>query len=166
MAGCRIQQMKIEISNQQQRYRIPKAPLKKFAQWIMQRVQALNSRCTWSELSVVLMDDQGIARLNETHLGAHRPTDVISFAYPAIPGENDGYTGEIIVNVERAATAGPRYNGVSEELALYVAHGCHHLTGATDETPSQRARMRRVERRWLQEAGQSGLIKRLTVQPA
>ncbi len=132
----------------------------------MRRVQTLNSMCTWTELSVVLTDDRGIARLHETHLGARRATDVISFAYPPVPGETGGYTGEVIVNVERAVTAGPRYNGTAEELALYVAHGCHHLTGATDDTPAQRSHMRRVERRWLKEAHTAGLLKALTIHPA
>lgn len=131
----------------------------------MRRVQALNNMRTWTELSVVLTDDRGITRLNKTHLGARRPTDVISFAYPPVSGATDQYTGEVIVNVERAATIGPRYKGAAEELALYVAHGCHHLSGATDKTPLQRSRMRRVEERWLNETDTAGLLKAISIRP-
>jgi len=131
----------------------------------MRRVQALDTSMTWDELSLVLMDDRGIARVHEAHLGAHRATDVISYAYPPGPGETLGWTGEVIVNVEQAVREGPRHNGAAEELALYIAHGCHHLTGAEDRTPLLRARMRRIERRWLQKAADAGLLEPIVIQP-
>ena len=131
----------------------------------MQQVQALDATMIWDELSLVLMDDRGIAHVHEAHLGSPRPTDVISFAYPPSPGDSGGHTGEVIVNVERAARVGPRYQGVTKELALYIAHGCHHLTGAEDHTPELRTRMRRIERGWLKAAAAAGLIESLTVQP-
>ncbi len=120
----------------------------------------------WQELSLVLMDDPGMARVHEAHLGAHRPTDVISFVYPPMPGTDAGHTGEVLVNVERAANEGPKHQGASEELALYIAHGCQHLIGAEDHTPLLRARMRRVERRWLRKAAAAGLITPLALRPA
>ena len=45
------------------------------------------------------------------------------------------------------------------ELALYLAHGCDHLTGADDATPAGRARMRRRELGWLRELALTRLIR-------
>lgn len=132
----------------------------------MRQVQRLDKTMIWDELSLVLMDNRSIARLHDRYLGDERATDVISFAYPPEPGAGTGYTGEIFVNVERAVTVGPSHNGVVQELALYVAHGCHHLTGADDHTPQLRARMRRVDLRWLRRAEADGLLNNWSIQTA
>jgi ssRNA-specific RNase YbeY (16S rRNA maturation enzyme) len=44
---------------------------------------------------------------------------------------------------------GPQHDGADAELALYIAHGFDHLSGADDNTPARRAAMRRTEMRWL-----------------
>jgi ssRNA-specific RNase YbeY (16S rRNA maturation enzyme) len=69
---------------------------------------------------------------------------------------------EVVVNVERAVRAGPRYGGPSRELARYLAHGCQHLGGATDGDRAGRARMHRRERAWLAEAEGLHLLDGLT----
>ncbi len=103
----------------------------------------------WGEISVVLTDDEGITGPNREFFGKNRPTDVISFRYDPIPGEDAGATGDLIVNVECALREGPAHDGVNAELALYIAHGFDHLSGADDDTPQKRAAMRRTEKRWL-----------------
>lgn len=105
----------------------------------------------WDDISIVLADNAGITSLNEAHLGKAENTDVLSFCYPPIPGENNQFTGEIIVNVQLAAKEGERRSGMSasRELALYIAHGCDHLYDETDYEQSGRQRMRRRELRWL-----------------
>ena len=90
-------------------------------------------------------------------------TDVLSFDYAPLPGETDTPSAEIVVNVERARRVGPRYGGVDRELALYIAHGCNHLTGADDSTIRDRERMRRRERRWLTAARENGLLEGLII---
>jgi ssRNA-specific RNase YbeY (16S rRNA maturation enzyme) len=123
-------------------------------------------------LSVVLTDDAGIARVNQCHLNHTGPTDVISFRLDPLPGENVcTCSGEIFVNVEMAvrwvhrwheahlrrgrgsASTASRTWDADQELALYLAHGCDHLTGATDSDPLGRRRMRRREMAWLRRAG-------------
>lgn len=120
---------------------------------LMDRVARIDRRSRWHELSVVLMDDAGIASLNQRYLGSRAATDVLSFRY-AIPCE-DGprASGEVAVNVDCALREGPRRGGASRELALYIAHGCNHLAGRTDRTREQQKRMRATERRWLREIG-------------
>lgn len=113
----------------------------------------------WGEMTVVLVDDAGSHEVNRVQLGHDYPTDVISFNYAPIPGEAaDGCSGEIVVNAEQACRMGRRYGGAAHELALYIAHGCDHLTGGDDSTPVQRRQMRRRELRWVKEAQNAGLL--------
>ena len=105
----------------------------------------------WSDISVVLTDDAGITKINRDFLRHNRATDVISFTYSPGPGEA-APSGELFVNVERAVQRGTKRWPAARELALYLAHGCDHVSGATDDTPRQGARMRRRELRWLREA--------------
>jgi rRNA maturation RNase YbeY len=110
---------------------------------------------------LVLTDDAGMTPLNRAFFGKNRPTDVISVAYPPLPGRPGSGLNEVYVNVERAAQVARSPGHRARELALYVAHGIHHLTGASDHTPALRARMRREELAWLNEAGRLGLVAKL-----
>lgn len=102
----------------------------------------------WEEVTLLLTDDIGMTRFNREFFGKDRPTDVISFRCEPVPGE-PGTTGDLIVNVDCAVREGPRHDGIHTELALYIAHGFNHLSGANDDTPARRATMRRTEMRWL-----------------
>ena len=133
--------------------------------WLMQEVEAMDPEKTWSEVSLVIIGHVGIAAIHAAYLGSHQETDVISFAYPPAPPAVGGYTGEVIVNIERVMEEGPRHRGVAWEWALYIAHGCQHLTGAEDHTPALKARMRRVENRWLKKAAAMELIEPLHPRP-
>ncbi len=109
---------------------------------------------------MVLVDDDVMRQINRTSRDRDAVTDVISFAYAPAPGMSTD-AGEVIVNVEQAVREGPQHEGIPHELALYMAHGCHHLAGATDDTPHRRRHMRRVEESWIREAAQRNLIERL-----
>ncbi len=132
----------------------------------MDQVQKLDPDHTWSGLSLALTDHPQMIDVHAEFLGAARTTDVISFAYSPHPPATTGYTGDVIVNVEQAMEVGPREAGVAHELALYIAHGCHHLTGADDSTPALRRRMRRIELDWLRQAGELGLIDPILTLPS
>ena len=99
------------------------------------------------------MDDEGITQTNREYFGKNRPTDVISFRYDSVPGENTAWSGDLIINVDRAVQVGPEHKGIDYELALYIAHGFDHLAGAEDDTDAKRKKMRSTETAWLREAG-------------
>jgi rRNA maturation RNase YbeY len=90
-------------------------------------------------------------------------TDVFSFRYPALPGEEPGVSGEVVVNVEEACRQGARRSRSSpqRELALYIAHGFHHLAGADDNTPARRRAMIRTEWRRVAAAARSVPLEEL-----
>ncbi len=118
----------------------------------MSRVQALEPGRPWTMLSICLTNDEGIRPLKRDYFGLDQSTDVVSFAYEPMPGHPEGWTGEIIVNAECALREGPRHHGADYELAFYIAHGCHHLSGADDADASSRDAMHRIEQQWLAEA--------------
>ena len=113
---------------------------------------------SWSEVCVVLTDDEGIIPANREYFGKERPTDVISFRYDPIPGEEEGFSGDLIINVDRAVQVGPDQNGADYELALYIAHGFDHLSGAEDDTPEKKQAMLNTETAWLEEIGELKLF--------
>lgn len=78
-------------------------------------------------LSIALLDDAGIAGINESYLSHTGPTDVISFplAQPGAP-----LVGDIYIGAEQARRQAAEY-GVSEteELVRLVVHGTLHVLG-------------------------------------
>lgn len=148
--------MNIDISNPQQDIPLDEEALRRYAHWIMERVQHLHRAFHWTELSLVLTDDS-IRGLNREWFGKDTVTDVISFAYPD-EGFGTGDTGEVIVNVRQALEEGRLRASPDTELALYIAHGCHHLTGAEDDTPARKQAMLRLERAWVHRATEKNLL--------
>ena len=133
----------------------------RISSWLADRILEPSQRAGRSELTLILTDDDGITPINQAAFGKAGATDVISFAYPPRQRGCVAFMGEVVVNAERAWTLGPRHNGADRELALYIAHGIQHLTGASDHTAILRARMRRKERAWLNQAGKEGLLQGL-----
>lgn len=134
------------------------AKLRKLAAHLLELAAKEFPRLAISELSIALLDDEGIAPVNEQYVKHSGATDVITFALAPPPGSTVG-AGEIIINLQRALEEARRRRGKPErELAWYLAHGIDHLTGATDRTAAQRATMHRREKRWLNAAAKAGLI--------
>ena len=124
----------------------------------MGQAQELEPTRCWTDISLVLMDDESITEVNASHLNKREPTDVISFTYEPMPGADEGYSGEVIVNVQRAQEEGAARGSASRELALYIAHGCLHLTGANDDTEKAREAMAIQQDIWLTDADKLGLL--------
>ncbi len=142
--------MRVEIVHSTRGFRTSRRALRTLAERFALRLAARTPRRRWEDISLILLDDAGIAAANRACFRRDRPTDVISLTYrPA--GRGGGWRGDILVNVERARQQGRRYGGAARELALYIAHGFDHLSGADDDTPRRRAAMRRRENRWLRE---------------
>jgi rRNA maturation RNase YbeY len=136
---------------------VPPAALRALVHFLMARARRADPARDWGELHVILTDNTGILDYNRASFGRDTVTDVITMTYAPAPGM-PGWSGELIVNAELARELGPRYGGAGRELALYLAHGCNHLTGGLDDTPDERRQMRRRELRWLAAAAKAGLI--------
>ncbi len=141
--------------------RVSTPALRRCAAYFLSRAAERGLRV--EDLSIALTDDAGIAPLNRQFVGHEGPTDVISFLLATPPG-HVAATGEVILNVEQALREARRRRlDPSRELAWYLAHGIHHLTGADDSTPAKRAAMHRVERDWVAAAAKQRLPHNLLV---
>jgi len=90
--------------------------------------------CRGAQISIALVDDAEIARLNETYLQHEGPTDVLSFD---LNGDIEAgrVDGEIVASAETAQrVAGERGGNPAMELLLYLVHGTLHLLGYDDAT--------------------------------
>ena len=126
--------MIVEVRNRQRAHRVNVARLKKLA-------TGFNSK--FDTLSIVLVNDAEMARLNVQYHHTRGATDILTFDY----GEGQA---ELIISVQRAVAQARRFRTTpAREVALYVVHGLLHLHGYDDHTPRQRAHMRAAERRWL-----------------
>jgi probable rRNA maturation factor len=149
----------IAITNRQSQLTVSEA----FLDDAVRRVLAAEQVAA-AEISLAIMDDAEIQRVNREYLDHDCPTDVISFlledeqaasAPTPAPGSPRGagrrLDGEVIVSGETALrTAGALGWNPQHELLLYVVHGLLHLCGYDDLTETERPRMRTREREMLQ----------------
>lgn len=91
------------------------------------------------EVSLLLVDRETIATMNERHLGKPGVTDVLAFPID-LPGETPpdvpAVLGDVMLCPDVAATQGERAgHGLRGELELLVVHGILHLLGWDHDTP-------------------------------
>jgi len=95
------------------------------------------------ELSVLLLDDEGIRKLNKFHLKRNRPTDVISFP------QDEGLTGpcgcillgDVVISLETAQRqAFQSGKPLKDEFAFLLIHGVLHLLGYDHEGSARERR--------------------------
>ena len=107
-------------------------------------------------VSVAVVDDPAIHRLNREFLQHDYPTDVLSFL---LEREGDQLEGEVIVSSDTAVRSAAQYGWTPEnELLLYVIHGTLHLVGYDDLQPELLAEMRRHEQHYLGHFGLAASI--------
>ena len=102
------------------------------------------------ELSVVVVDDRTMRKINRIYAKKNTATDVLSFDY-----------GEIIINYSLAVKQA-RQHGLtaSREIALLFTHGLLHILGFDHKRAKDKKRMRLVEEKLLGYGGLMGRGKR------
>lgn len=98
------------------------------------------------ELSVALVDDAEMQRLNASYRGINRPTDVLAF-----PTDHPSLLGDVVISLDTAALQAARRAGsLGSEVRLLLVHGILHLLGYDHERSAAEARrMFREQRRLL-----------------
>src|SRR5262249_28408997 len=95
---------------------------------------------TNASISIALVDNDTIHRLNRLHLSHDWPTDVITF--PLSGPDERALAGEVVISTEMAVARARESGGEPRrELALYLVHGLLHLCGYDDRTEADRAEM-------------------------
>ncbi len=97
------------------------------------------------DITISVVDDEEIHRMNREYRGVDRPTDVLSFpaaegdAFPAIP---DAFLGDIAISLPRAEMQAEEYgHSLLRELTFLTVHGMLHLLGYDHMMDEDRARM-------------------------
>ena len=113
--------------------------------------------CRESELSILLVDDDEMQRLNRAYLCRDRPTNVLAFAMREgkDPYLTPALLGDVVVSTETAQReALQRDVTLEEEMALLLVHGILHLLGYDHEdAPSAAAEMQTKEEEVLTHLG-------------
>jgi probable rRNA maturation factor len=115
------------------------------------------------DLTIQLVGEREMTRLNETRLRHAGSTDVITFDY----GERGGrMAGEIFVCVHEALAQAARFQATwQEELVRYLVHGILHLQGFDDTRAAARRRMKREENRLVKKLGGDFRLSKLGGKP-
>ena len=106
------------------------------------------------ELSVALVHDDEMHRLNRDYRGKDRTTDVLAFALregEATSTQEPGLLGDVVISVPTAERqAQERGHATERELAELLLHGILHLLGYDHErSPAEARRMFRKQRALL-----------------
>ncbi len=123
--------MEVQIDNRQDNHRISK---KKIRQTAMAVLSALDYPD--AELSILIVDDQQIAQLNQDYLNRRGPTNVIAF--PMREGKfteiAPNLLGDVVISVETAHQEGQRADlSMEERFDQLLIHGILHLLGYDHE---------------------------------
>jgi probable rRNA maturation factor len=135
--------MEILIEDRQDRYGIAHEEMEKKAEITLNALE-----CPDGELSILIVDDLEIARLNKTYLGRSGPTNVIAFPMQEGPfGQiNPNLLGDVVISID-TATLEAQEAGISVESRLdqLLIHGILHLLGFDHEQTSEQAKAMRIK---------------------
>jgi probable rRNA maturation factor len=100
----------------------------------------------WSkgELSLTLINDPAMARLNRATFGRRGPTNVISFPLDDSPSSSGppALLGEVVISLETTRRQAQEFGWSWQELLdFFLIHGILHLLGYDHEEPAAEARM-------------------------
>lgn len=99
-------------------------------------------------VEVAVVDDAEIRRLNATHRGIARRTDVLAF--PLETPDAGPLVGQLVISADAAARQARRLRvPLALELDLLATHGTLHLVGYDDRDPVEADLMHRREREIL-----------------
>ncbi len=97
-----------------------------------------------AEVSILLVGDAAIRRLNRTWRGKDAPTDVLSFPQPRAGSSR--LLGDVVISLDTAArVARAEGRPLGAELDRYLAHGLLHLLGHDHARPADARRMAAAE---------------------
>ncbi|MBI4313437.1 MAG: rRNA maturation RNase YbeY [Candidatus Omnitrophica bacterium] len=107
-----------------------------------------------AELSIALVDDAEIRRLNRIYRRLDRATDVLAFGQAGaemlmrqrLPKDPPLLLGDVVVSVETARRrAGKPADALDREMARVLIHGILHLCGYDHHASGDRIRMHAQE---------------------
>jgi len=119
-------------------------------------VRAICNRFKLSKVtvSIAIVDDVQIRKINKQFLSRNRTSDCLSFDLSDRPPRQSPRLFELVINGERAIReANLRGHSGEAELALYITHGLLHNLGFDDSTRAKAKKMHDAEDEILQLLG-------------
>ena len=111
------------------------------------------------ELSLSLVGDRAIRRLNRTWRKKDKSTDVLSFPAGELPRGTPGprQLGDVVISLDTAKRQAKEYGRpLGTEVARYLVHGLLHLLGHDHERTQEARKMAALEEKLLGESGMVG----------
>ena len=101
---------------------------------IAKKALELNNLTKNYDVSVTIVDDETIHKMNKEYRGIDRPTDVLSFAFndydEGIVDEPINELGDIIISIETCKRQAKEYgHSFEREMCFLFTHGFLHLLG-------------------------------------
>ena len=136
------------ILNRQRRIPVAVKPLQDYLERVRKMLHFAPDSVT-----VQLISDSAMARLNRTFRNKQGSTDVLSFpANGASSASNAEYVGDIAISAETARRNARQFSrDLPVELRVLILHGMLHLAGYDHET--DHGEMDRIERRLRRRLG-------------
>ena len=143
--------MKIRITSTERSARKLKSYVLKAAEFTLSQKNMENK-----SISILLTNNEEIAKLNRTFRNVDSPTDVLAFPWgedecsstshtlsvSPEQGESMDYLGDVAISLQRAQEQAEEYHeALEDELSRLVIHGVLHLSGMRDYTNSERDEM-------------------------
>ena len=148
-AGKEKQKITVLIANNCKNLKVPAAGFKELIKIICSRFKI--SKAT---VSVSIVDDVQIRKINRRFLGHRGTTDCISFDSSDSSKVSPMKVFDMVVNGEMAIRqARQRGHSCEAELALYITHGLLHNAGFNDSRPKDAQKMHKIEDEILQQFG-------------
>ena len=148
--------MPVEIAQRGAGKKLSTRKFKKIALTILELAAEKNA-----ELSVALIGNVEMRKLNAKYRKKDYPTDVLSFPVEGIMPEETRLLGDVIISVDKAIEqARARGHSSEQELITLLIHGVVHLLGYDHERSARDARaMGRLEKRIYRQLCERRLIK-------
>lgn len=129
--------METMISNQQTKVEY-ELSLEKVINQVVSATARLHDLGPDTELSILLVDDDYIRKLNHLYRGQDSATDVLSFAMNELGEDEPEYDasketnilGDIVISLEKALVQSQEYgHSLAREVGFLTVHGMLHLLG-------------------------------------
>jgi len=148
--------MTVEVTRRGAGKKFPARQLKKIASAILDCVGQGDA-----ELSLALIGDSEMQRLNSKYRNKDYPTDVLSFPVEGGLPHTVRLLGDVIISADKAAAqAKEGRRSLDEEMVTLLIHGVVHLMGYDHERSAKDAKiMTRLEKKILRQLCERGLIK-------
>jgi probable rRNA maturation factor len=136
--------MPVEIVRRDAGKKLPTRRLKRIALEILKLVGRDRA-----ELSLAIVDNREMRKLNAKFRNQDYPTDVLSFPSDAVPSSGAQVLGDVVISAEKAKEqAQERGRTFDEETGTLLIHGILHLLGYDHERSAKEARrMARLEKK-------------------